>query len=363
MVTEEQILNAKILIIDEKQGAVSLLMEILQRAGYRNITFTHNPVRAIDLYSQIKPDLVFLDIDMPHLNGFEIMGQLKAIEGSSYLPVAIISDTPDQAIRHKALESGAKDFLNKPYNRVEVLVRIHNLIEVRMLHTEVRHQNKILEDKVKVRTQELYETQLDVIQRLARAVEYRDSETGLHVIRMSNYAACLSAEYGLNMEQCELILTAAPLHDIGKIGIPDAILRKPGKLTPQEWEIMKTHTTIGAELLSGSNSRFLIMAKTIALTHHERWDGSGYPYGLKGDEIPIVGQICGLSDVFDALTTKRPYKEAWTMDETLKAIQKFSDIQFNPKLVECFFRVLPKIKHINQKYIDPVEARDEGFER
>jgi len=358
MLNNDDILNAKILIIDDKEAHVSLLMEILQRAGYRNITFTYNSLRAIELYQQVHPDLVFLDLDMSHLNGFEIMQKLKEIEGGNYLPVAVISDNTEQHIRYRALESGAKDFLNKPYDRVEVLVRIHNLIEVRMLHNQVRDQNKILEDKVKLRTQELYDTQLDVIQRLARAVEYRDSETGLHIIRMSHYSACLAAEYGLPMDECELILTAAPLHDIGKIGIPDAILRKPSKLTTQEWEIMKTHTTIGAELLSGSNSKFLHMAKNIALTHHERWDGTGYPQGLKEKQIPVVGQICALSDVFDALTTKRPYKDAWDYEETLASIKKSSGIQFSHDLVDSFFRILPKIKHICQKYMDPVNVRE-----
>ena len=358
MVSEEKILNAKILIIDEEEAHVSHLMEILQRASYRNITFTYNPVRAIELYKEISPDLVFLDVDMPHLDGFEIMRLLQEVEGDNYLPVVVISDSDDQSIRHRAMESGAKDCLNKPYDRIEVLVRIHNLIEVRMLHMEVRNQNRLLEDKVKTRTQELYDTQLDVIQRLARAVEYRDSETGMHIIRMSHYSACLAAEFGMTMAECELILTASPLHDIGKIGIPDSILRKPGKLTPQEWEVMKTHTTIGGELLSGSNSKFLKMAKEIALTHHERWDGSGYPQGLAGKEIPVVGQICGISDVFDALTSKRPYKEAWKIDKTYTAIEEGSGKQFNPELVECFNSIKDKLEHIRQKYHDPVEERE-----
>jgi putative two-component system response regulator len=356
MVKESQLREAQILIIDDEEISVRLLEETLRKAGYRNITTTNDPQRGITMYRQLKPALVVLDLNMPHTDGFEVMKHLKEIEQGNYLPVIVLSHEENQEIKFKALESGAKDFLNKPYDRIEVVKRIQNLIEVRMLHTEIRNQNKLLEDKVKERTQELYDTQLDVIQRLARAIEYRDSETGLHIVRMSHYASCLAAKAGLSLSDCELILTASPLHDIGKIGIPDSILRKPGRLTPEEWAIMKTHTTIGGELLSGSKSKFLMMAKEIALTHHERWDGSGYPQGLKGEEIPMVGRICGLSDVFDALLSQRPYKRAWGFDETLEEIKKGSGFHFDPKLVDSFLDILPQVMQIREKYLDPVEA-------
>lgn len=357
MVKKDQIYKAKILIVDDEEVNTRLLEEMLRKSGYQNLTLTNISKDAPILYGEIRPDLVLLDLHMPEMNGFEVMSQIKEIEGDNYMPVMVLSNEESQDIRFQALQSGAKDFLNKPYNRIEVLLRIHNLIEVRLLHMQVRLQNKALEDKVKQRTQEVYETQLDVMQRLGRAIEYRDSETGMHIIRMSHYSACLAARLDLSLEDCEMILTASPLHDIGKIGIPDAILRKPGKLTPQEWEIMKTHTTIGAELLSGSNSRFLTMARDIALTHHERFDGTGYPNGLKGEDIPIVGRICGLCDVFDALLSHRPYKRAWTLDETLKEIQRTSGSHFDPIVVDAFMNILPQILHITEKYVDRDERR------
>ena len=287
---------------------------------------------------------------MPYLDGFEVMAKLKEIDGQSYLPILVISDHQDQAIRFRALESGAKDFLNKPYDRIEVLIRIRNLIETRMLHNEVKDQNKKLENKVKHRTKALYEAQVDVIQRLARAIEYRDCETGGHIMRMSRYAECLARQAGLSPQECEIILTASPLHDIGKIGIPDNILQKPGQLTDSEWIIMKTHTTIGAELLDGNDSQFLKIAREIALTHHEKWDGSGYPHGTRGEGIPLVGRISCLCDVFDALTNKRPYKRAWSSEESFAEIRKGRGTHFDPMLVDCFFEVQDKIQDIKQAY-------------
>jgi putative two-component system response regulator len=349
------ILNAKILIVDDLEMNIRILQDILHKAGYKNITTTTKPTEAVKLYHEIKPDLLVLDLNMPEMDGFQVMEELQKQNNDDYLPILVLSNEESQDIKFKALESGAKDFLNQPYDRIEVSKRIKNLIEVRMLHMEVRDQNHILEEKVKSRTKELYDTQIDVIQRLARAIEYRDSETGMHIIRMSNYSSCLAANAEMSMEDCELILTASPLHDIGKIGISDSILRKPGKLSAEEWVIMRTHTTIGAELLSGSNSRFLEVAKEIALTHHEKWDGSGYPNGLKGEEIPLIGRICGICDVFDALTTKRPYKEAWTWDETVAEIKAQRGKHFDPNLLDCFISILPKLKNIQEKYIDPQE--------
>jgi putative two-component system response regulator len=330
-----------------------LLESIFSKSGYKNVTSTNDSRQAKDLYAQIKPDLLVLDLNMPNLDGFGVMEQLRELDHDSYLPILVISHEEDQTVRFKALQSGAKDFLNKPYDRVEVILRIRNLIEVRMLHNEKVDQNKLLEDKVKERTQDLYNTQLDVIQRLARAVEYRDNETGMHTIRMSHYSACLAAEVGLSTEDCETLLMAAPLHDIGKIGIPDSILRKPGKLTPEEFAIMKTHATIGGQLLTGSTSKYLEMARVIALSHHEKWDGTGYPNGLAGDNIPLLGRICGLCDVFDALTTRRPYKDAWTTERTLEELRKGAGKHFDPHLVECFIKIIPQIEVIRARYVDP----------
>jgi len=359
MLSENDILKAKILIVDDEESSVKLVEDIFRKAGYNNITTTRDSRKAIDLYKELDPDLLVLDLVMPHMDGFQIMNQLKEINPDSYLPIVILTNESDQDVRFKALESGAKDFLNKPYDRVEVLIRFRNLIEVRMLQNQVQNQNRLLEEKVNLRTRELNETQQDVIHRLARAIEYRDSETGLHIIRMSHYTAFLAKKAGLNKDDCELILTASPLHDIGKIGIPDSILQKPGRLSDEEWEIMKTHTTIGAELLSGSNSKFMRMAREIAISHHEKWDGTGYPYGLKGEEIPLVGRICGITDVFDALMTIRPYKVAWPVDKTMDEIKQGRGNHFDPHLVDCFIEILPDIRKVRDKYIDPIMKTDE----
>ncbi len=356
MISEEKLLNAKILIIDDSEISVRIIVDILKKQGFKYITITKDPREGKSLYELIFPDLVILDLNMPHLDGFSVMEQLREIEKDSYVPVIVLSSEESPESRYRALEIGAKDYLIKPFERVEVLMRIRNLLEVRLLQNEIKFQNKLLEQRVHERTLELYETQLDVIQRLARAIEYRDSETGMHIVRMSHYSTALAKRAGLSAKECEMILTASPLHDIGKIGIPDRILCKPAKLTDEEWTIMKAHTTIGAELLSGSNSDLLIMARKIALTHHEKWDGTGYPNALKGDQIPFVGRICCLCDVYDALTTKRPYKHAWPIEETLNEIRRLKGIHFDPFLVDCFFDILPEIKHIGEKYHDPNHA-------
>jgi putative two-component system response regulator len=221
-----------------------------------------------------------------------------------------------------------------------------------MLHTEVINQNALLEEKINERTKELYNSQIDLIQRLAKAIECRDMETGSHINRMSHYAFVLAKLYGLSESRCELILRTAPLHDIGKIGIPDSILQKPGKLTPEEWETMKTHTILGANLLSGNQSEFMIAASEIALTHHEHWDGRGYPQGLSGEIIPIFGRICCLSDNFDALTSERPYKEAWSVERAIAEIRSQSKLIFDPDLVTCFCDNLDDFKSIQLRYQD-----------
>ncbi len=352
MISEEQILGAKILIVDDQKLHVLLLEKILESAGYKSVFSETSPRKTIDLYHKIQPDIVLMDLHMPEIDGLVLIKQLKDLKGDTYLPILALSVEKSQDIRLRALEAGATDFLSKPYENIEVLVRIRNMIEIRLMDDQVRNQNKILESKVKERTKELSDTRLDIIHRLARAAEFRDNETGVHVIRMSRYCEKLGKAAGLSESQCELLLTASPLHDIGKIGIPDSVLLKPGKLTPEEWEIMKTHTTIGAELLSGSSSALMKMAEIIALTHHEKWDGTGYPKGLKGESIPLVGRICGICDVFDALTSRRPYKEPWSVEDTVAEIKKQSERQFDPHLVESFLGILPEIVSIRQKLLE-----------
>jgi putative two-component system response regulator len=351
MIPEEEILSAKILIVDDQEVSNRLLAEMLRKAGYNNITCVSDSRDAADTYDDLKPDVLILDLHMPYLDGFQVMTQLKGLsEGQDYLPVLVLTQLDNKDLRYLALESGAKDFLNKPYDRVEVLVRVRNIIEVHMLHHRVRDQNKVLEEKIRRRTKDSLDTQLEMAQRLARVSEYRDRETGMHIIRMSHYAAALATQVGFSKEEAGMVLIASSLHDIGKVAIPDSILLKPAKLTPEEWDVMKTHVDIGARLLSGSDSRIMKMASEIVLTHHERWDGLGYPKGLKGEEIPVVGRICGLCDSFDALTNVRPYKEAYPFDKGVQEIRQGSGTAFDPQLVECFTAILPEIGRIKEKY-------------
>lgn len=352
MISKKQILDAKILIVDDETDNVNVLERILKIEGYTNLQSTTDSRDVKTIYQEFSPDLVLLDLRMPHMDGFEVMGLLKEINKGPHLPILVLTALQDDDTLLKALDSGAQDFIKKPFDLPEVLVRIRNMLEVRLLHKELKKQNEILEGKVCERTKELNETRLEIIRRLTMAAEYRDNETGQHIIRMSKMCALLGKAIGMNESQCDLLLNASPMHDIGKIGIPDRVLLKPGKLDPEEWEIMKTHTNIGAELLSGHSSELMEMARIIALTHHEKWSGIGYLEGLKGEEIPLVGRICAVCDVFDALTSDRPYKKAWSIEDSLSEIYKNSGKDFDPKLVEAFKKVKDDIIKIIEDHTD-----------
>jgi len=352
MISQQQCQNATILIVDDQMTNVMFLESILQHAGYTHVHSTQDPTQVVPLFKELNPDLICLDIRMPELNGFQIMGQLKIIHQHAYLPILVLTSEEDRETRLRALESGAKDFLHKPFDKVEVLMRIRNLLEASLLNKAVSRQNETLEEIVKIRTRELKETQLDVVHRLARAAEHRDNETGGHIIRMAHFAVVLGRAAGMSEEECEMLFHATPMHDVGKLGIPDRILLKPGKLDPDEFDIMKQHTVIGANLLSGSQSAVLQMGEVIALTHHEKWDGSGYPNRIAGGDIPLVGQICAIADVFDALSSRRCYKDPWPLDKTLKEIHSLTGKQFDPHLVDLFDELLPVIIDIQRTHTD-----------
>lgn len=357
--TPELLLKAKILIIEDDRTSMRLLKGILTDAGFSNIKTLVRAASAQTLYQQYQPDLVILDLHLPDGDGFTVMRDLAKLDPDDYLPVLVITGDGDRAVHLRALAAGAKDFLTKPYDRSSVILRCRNLVEVRMLHNEVRHKNIDLEKLVLERTNELRKSRIDVIQRLGFAAECRDTETGLHIIRMSRTAQLVAKELGLSEEDCELVLSTSPLHDIGKIAIPDQILLKEGPLTPEEWKIMRMHAEIGGDILSGGDSAFLEMAELIARTHHEKWDGSGYPKGLKGEGIPLVGRICAVCDVFDALTSERPYKKAWPVDEAVLEIKKLSGAHFDPCVVNAFLKMLTQIKDVTRD----VEARSNDAER
>jgi putative two-component system response regulator len=352
MITQQQCQNSTILIVDDQMTNILLLESILQNAGYTNVQSTQDPTQVVSLVKDLNPALICLDIRMPKINGFQVMGQLKIIQNGPITPILVLTSEEDRETRLRALESGAKDFLRKPFDKIEVLMRIRNLLESSLLNRTISMQNETLEDTVRVRTQELKDTQLEIVHRLAQAAEHRDNETGSHIVRMSHYALVLGRACGMNEEECDNLFHATPMHDVGKLGIPDKILLKPGKLDADEWETMKQHTVIGAQLLSNSQSPILQLGELIALTHHEKWDGSGYPNHLTGADIPLVGRICALADVFDALSSKRCYKDPWPLEKTLAEIRSLSGIQFDPRLVEMFDELLPVILDIQRTHTD-----------
>jgi putative two-component system response regulator len=331
--------EARILVVDDQKANVLLLERVLREAGYRNIETTTDSRLALDLFSRFEPDIVLLDLMMPHLDGFQVMRMLQQVASQDeYRPVLVLTADVTEEIKRRALAGGAKDFLTKPFDVQEVLLRIGNLLETRRLHRILRGQNELLEERVRERTLELEEAYIETMERLALAAEYRDDETGQHTIRVGRTASLVARELGLSDRDVELIERAAGLHDIGKIGIPDNILLAPRKLTAEEFEVVKTHTSIGAKILSGSRSPLLRMAETIAWAHHERWDGSGYAR-IPGPDTPLVGRITTVADVFDALTHDRPYKTAWPMQESIAEIARQSGRQFDPQVVEAFLAV------------------------
>ena len=331
--------NARILIVDDEPANVALLRRLLERAGFDKIESTTEPADAAQLYVKYRPDLILLDLHMPGMDGLAVMDQLNEIAEASYLPILMLTGDITPVARQEALTRGAKDFVSKPFHSDEVLLRIRTLLETRFLYFQVQSQNTILEAKVRDRTRELEAAQQEIMERLARAAEFRDDNTGQHTERVGQMAALLARQLGLTDPQVSLIRRAAPLHDVGKIGVPDSVLLKPGKLTLEEFEQVKKHTTIGARILSGSRFNLLRLAEEIAFSHHERWDGDGY-VGIKQDQIPLAGRIVAVADVFDALTQKRPYKAAWPIAEAIAEIERQRTRQFDPEIVDAFLRVI-----------------------
>lgn len=347
--TNGEVLDGRILVVDDDPVIVMLIEGALANAGYKSVVSVTDPREAVALFSQERPDLVLLDLNMPYLSGFEVLSLLHKSEPELFIPIVVLSSQNDMEARIKALDLGAIDFIIKPFQKMELLTRIRNMLTVRMLQKKVENQNIILEQKVIKRTEELHDTRLEIIRRLGKAAEYRDDDTGAHIDRMAQMCVVVGREMGLDDVQLDLLLNAAPMHDIGKIGISDNILLKPGKLTPEERTIMETHSQIGATLLDGHDSSLMIMGRDVALTHHEKWDGTGYPNGLKGEEIPLVGRICAVCDVFDALTSVRPYKKAWSVDDSIVEIKRGSGSHFDPKAVDAFLAVLPDIFEIRKR--------------
>lgn len=339
-----------ILVVDDEPANLRLLDKMLRGQGYQNLALLGDPREVIGHYQAKRPDLILLDINMPHLDGYQVMAQLKALNDHLLPPIVILTAQNSKDSLLRALAAGARDFISKPFDRNELLMRVRNLLDAQLAHRMLHDQKTLLEDMVRARTEELRSAHLKMVQRLGMAAEYRDEDTGSHILRVSHTCALLARAIGWNESDCDLILHASPMHDIGKIGIPDNILLKPGKFEPHEWEIMKTHSTIGGKLLEGEDSDLLHMAREIALTHHEKWDGSGYPNGLSGEAIPQSGRIVALADVFDALTSVRPYKKAWTVEQAVDMVKENSGKQFEPRLVQVFLQELPVILQIRDRF-------------
>lgn len=331
--------KAKVLIIDDEPTNLQILNEILKNDYI--LFFAKDAEKGWELANRESPDLILLDVMMPEVTGYELIQRLKENQNTRYIPVIFVTALTDVGDEEKGFKLGAVDYITKPVSPSIVKARVKT------------HLSLVDSEEVKI-------TRLQIIQRLGMASEYKDNETGMHVIRMSHYSKTLALAIGYSEEGAEEILNAAPMHDVGKIGIPDSIIQKPGKLTEEEWQIMKRHPQIGAEIIGDHHSSLLKLAKSIALTHHEKYDGTGYPYQLKGEKIPLEGRIIAIADVFDALTTVRPYKKAWEVEDALSYLQKESGTHFDPQLVKEFLKVLPKVLEIKAEWPEDMEKMNQS---
>jgi len=342
--------KAKILVVDDLVENTTMIEAIFRKNGYTNIFIQNDSRRVIDMTIETEYDLVILDINMPFKSGMEILKELKKIYIDAYAPVFILTANLSREIRIAALQNGAQDFLEKPFDPVEFIHRASNIIYTRLLFNSHRMSNEYMELKIRERTRNLEEARKDIILRLGRMAEYRDNETGDHVMRVSKISGILARGYGMDFRKVEMIELVAPMHDVGKVGIPDHILLKPDKLTDEEFKLMQTHTLIGEDILANHPSEVIQVASKVARSHHEKWDGSGYPDNLKADDIPVECRIISVADVFDALTSARPYKEPWPIQKAHDKILELSGTHFEPAIVDIFSRKITEIIEVINLY-------------
>lgn len=351
-------MKQRVLIVDDTEINLQLLCALVNRLPHTQAHSFTDPAMALDFVRHTQVDLAVVDFMMPSMNGLEFMGQFRQIAGALNVPVLMVTANEDRAVRYQALESGADDFLAKPVDPLEFLARAKNLLKLSDATRKLTDQAAWLAESVRAATQEVRERERETVMCLAKAAEHRDADTGMHILRMSHYARLIARQLGLSEADQELLLDAAAMHDIGKVGIPDRILLKPGKLDPEELLIMRQHAVLGHELLKGSTSPLLQAGAAIALGHHEKYDGSGYPQGLQGEAIPIFSRIVAVADVFDALSSERPYKRAWPMEEAADFLRAGRGGHFDPRCVDAFLGAWPEVLEIGAQYKDPEVVPD-----
>ncbi|MBA5603764.1 response regulator [Duganella sp. FT3S] len=339
-----------VLIVDDEATNLALFSHMLATTVDATPRLASDPVAALDWCATHEPDLVLLDYMMPTMDGLEFLRRFRALPGKAMTPVVMVTADTESAVRHQALQLSANDFLTKPVNMAELRARVGNLLTLRKAQQELANRATWLADEVRKATAAIAERDREIILRLSRAAEYRDPETGDHLLRMAAYAALTARGLGMGPDECALVRDAAPMHDIGKVGIADSILLKRGRLTSEEVAVMRGHARIGADILEGSSSPLLQVAARIALSHHEKFDGSGYPQGLIGAAIPIYGRITAVADVFDALTSERPYKKAWTLEAAAEHLRAGAGAHFDPDCVRALLADWPAVCAIHQQH-------------
>lgn len=345
----------KVLIVDDESTGRTILAKIIQQAEDDVIVESFdNPVKALGWLDNNHPDLIITDYRMPDINGVELIKKIRKKPSCHDIPIMMITVVSEKSVRYDALEAGATAFLTRPIDQIECRTSCRNLLKLHEQQSIIQDRADWLARQVDVATQQIVSRERETLLRLAKAGEYRDEDTGFHVVRMAKYSRQIAEALGLSAKECDEIEYSAPMHDIGKIGVPDKILLKPGKLEAEEWQTMQGHTQIGHAILADSQSRYMQMGAIIALSHHERFDGTGYPYGLAGKDIPLVARIVAVGDVYDALVSRRPYKEPWEEQDALDYLRKHAGTQFDPTCIDTFFERLDNIHEIQEKFSDNV---------
>ena len=343
----------KVLIVDDESTGRTILAKIIQQAEDDvSVESFDNPLDALSWLDDNHPDLIITDYRMPDINGVELIKQIREKPACHDIPIMMITVVSEKSVRYDALEAGATAFLTRPIDQIECRTSCRNLLKLHEQQSIIQDRADWLARQVDVATQQIVSRERETLLRLAKAGEYRDEDTGYHVVRMAKYSRQIAEALGLSDKECDEIEYAAPMHDIGKIGIPDKILLKPGKFEADEWQTMQKHTQIGHAILSNSQSRYIQTGSIIALNHHERFDGTGYPNGLSGKDIPLVARIVSVADVYDALVSKRPYKEPWEIKDAQDYLVKHAGTQFDPVCIEAFFERLDNVQLIQKEFCD-----------